>query len=176
MLCVPVPSNDVERQWKLMLQFLRPAIERSNGRWTPEDVFRELAAGTMQCWVLIEGPLLYGVGVTSIRVYPGLKSLECMWLGGVDSHLWMQLLDETVSRWAISEGCTRMEIAGRKGWERMGAAIGFRPSYVFFEKELSHAGKDVEHREDHLLNGAATLAVGSLSERRQHGDVTADSA
>jgi hypothetical protein len=159
MLCIPVPSDDVERQWERMLRFLGPAIETSNGRWTPEDVFNELAAGRLLGWVLIEGPLLYGAGIGEIHQYPGCRVFCCLWLGGVQSELWMDLLDSTVSAWAAEHGCTRMEIIGRKGWERMGARFGFKPSYVFFEKELvpCGSGKDVGAAEVNDFNAAPVV-------------------
>ena len=165
MICVPVPSDDVERHWEHMLQFLRPAIERSNGRWSANDVLNEIESGRLQAWALIDGPLLYGVGVTEIHQYPGCRVLTCLWLGGVEAHKWLDVLDKTVSEWAIGEGCTRMEIVGRKGWERLGARLGFAPSYVFFEKELGRGTRQNDGAiEANILDSAPAGSGGSVEE------------
>ena len=136
MLCFRVPPKDVEVQWQHMLRLLAPAIARSGGRWTPNDVFNELEAGRLQCWVCIQDQLFYAVGVTQVVEYPGLKVLCFHWVGGVDQRLWLGLLVDTAAEFATAEGCTRMEMVGRKGWERMAAPLGFRPVFVFFEKLL----------------------------------------
>lgn len=167
MVCLQVPASDIERQWQHMLRLLAPAIERSNGRWTPDDVFNEAEAGRLQIWVLIEDQLLYGVGVTEIQSYPGLKCCSCLWLGGVDAYRWLHLLDDTVSAWAIDEGCSRMEIIGRKGWEKLGSQLGFKPSYVFFEKKLETKnrgpGQNAGDIEADHFDGASPVVAGSIS-------------
>lgn len=119
-----------------MLRLLAPAIERSNGRWAAGDVFSELEAGQLQCWVCIEPPLLYAAAVTQIIQYPGCRALCCHLVGGVDQHLWLSQLVDTAAQFAAAEGCTRIEMVGRKGWERMAAPLGFRPVFVCFEKVL----------------------------------------
>jgi hypothetical protein len=164
MLCFRIPS-DFERHWKHMLPFLLPAIERSNGRWTAEDVFHELQEARLQGWALMEDGLLYGVGLTSIHKYPHARVLRCEWLGGVEAQRWLVLLDKTVSEWAIREGCTHMEMIGRKGWERMGAVLGFKPSYVFFEKKLKddHApGRNDRAVEADFFDSAPRLPTGCV--------------
>lgn len=178
MICFRIP-DDFERQWPLLLKFLLPAIERSNGRWTPEDVFDELKAGRLQGWALIDGGMLYAVGLTSIYSYPHARVLRCEWLGGVESQRWLELLDRTVSEWAIREGCTHMEMIGRKGWERMGSKLGFKPSYVFFEKPLrdDHApGRNAGVLEANVFDAAPQLPTGCVERPADAGSEQSSAA
>jgi hypothetical protein len=170
MVVFPAPSDQIDLQWPLLLRFLLPAIEGTNGRWLPDDVLEAIRSGGMQVWLIAEGTTLYGVGVTRIVVYPQLKALECMWLGGVEAERWIRELDRVVCEWAAEQGCSRLEMIARKGWERMGRPIGFVPRFVVFEKEVDDGRrKDAGVEQAGFDDGCAAVAAGPVQESLTDG-------
>ena len=73
--------------------------------------------------------------VTELIAYPRLKACR-IWLAGGDmAELTKEMLPD-VEAWASAEGCTRMEVVGRKGWARV--LSDYREPSVVLEKEIAH--------------------------------------
>ncbi len=105
--------------WPTSAPLLIKPIERSCGRLSVDSVYSWLMAGKFQLWVVREGNDTLAALVTEIRNYPtGLRTFNVMLLGGVFREKWLHLWPE-LANWARAQGCTRAELVGRKGWERV---------------------------------------------------------
>jgi hypothetical protein len=132
---IRVRPQDVAAQWKLALGFLHSAIAWTGGRFTSANVLADLELGRSQLWAAVEDAQLYAVAVTQILIYPGGESVGVLYLGGVDSERWGDLLTDSLVEYARERSCQRLELFGRKGWERK------LPSWhlvgVWLEKEVT---------------------------------------
>jgi hypothetical protein len=80
-------------------------------------------------WLVIDGDQVVGAGVTQLALPFG-------WIvafGGEDMRRSIPLI-ENIERHFREEGCTRVRIVGRPGWQRM--LTDYRPVAVLLEKEL----------------------------------------
>ncbi len=128
------PASDVPDVWPGVLDYLKPAIERSGGRLSCESVLKALLKREMQLWIAVEKNEILGAMVTQVCVYPtGLKALTVQLIGGGDRRKWLHLWPH-IEQWGAERGCGVAEIPrGRKGWVKI--LKGWN-EMVFMEKEL----------------------------------------
>jgi hypothetical protein len=99
---------------------------------SPATVFSGLALAQYHLWVLRDESIL-AAGVTEFRHYPtGLRTLAALLLGGSDMRDWVHLWSD-VETWAKQQGCTKIEITGRRGWTRV---LGWKETTIDMEKDL----------------------------------------
>ena len=118
--------TDIER--------LRPEIEKalkySLNTHTFEDVVELVQQAKMQFW-----PGRNSVVVTEIVLHPQQKCLNYFQAAGVMEEL--ELMSPMIEAWGKSLGCTRVTLAGRKGWQKTFLAkTGYTPQWWIMSKEL----------------------------------------
>lgn len=106
------------------------ALEFSGGTHTVEDIAVGLKTGRFQFW-----PGQNSAVVTEIIVYPQIKDLHYFLAGGDLDEL--RLMRPLIEQWGKSLGCTRVSLAGRKGWERTFLKDeGYEPKWFILCKDL----------------------------------------
>lgn len=112
--------------WERMKGLLEPALD---GTHTMDDVLAEIQAGSAQLWAFERSAV-----VTQLAAYPKGSALR-VWLAGGDLE---ELTDNIhiLDDFGRDHGCVRIEIDGRKGWQRTLAPFGYRPERVVLVKEL----------------------------------------
>jgi hypothetical protein len=119
-------EEDLER----LRHHVEAALEYSGGTHGIEDIAEGLKSGRFQLW-----PAENSVIVTEIIVYPRLKNLHFFLAGGDLDEL--RLMQPLVESWGKSMGCTRVSLAGRKGWERTFLKDrGYTPKWFVLSKDL----------------------------------------
>ena len=108
----------IDLLWHEAKTFLKMASDRSHGEVTVDSTYEDLKNREAQLWIVSDGLEMVAACTTEINQYPEMKGCRFILLGGKDTYLWLDLLIDTVEGWAKSEGCKRLELAGRKGWER----------------------------------------------------------
>jgi hypothetical protein len=106
------------------------ALEYSGGTHYFDDVAEMVLDNRLQLW-----PAKNSVILTEIIVYPRLKNMHVFLAGGdLDEISRMQPLIES---WGKSIGCTRVTLAGRKGWAKTFLKDeGYSPQWAVLAKEL----------------------------------------
>ena len=106
------------------------ALEYSGGTHHFEDILEMVKDSRLQVW-----PAKESIVLTEIIVYPRLKNLHYFLAGGdLDELSRMRPLIES---WGRSVGCTRVTLAGRKGWAKTFLQDeGYRPLWSVLAKEL----------------------------------------
>lgn len=108
---------------------LQAALDVAGNTHTLGDVMQMILDGRAQ---LHESP--EAVIVTEVHVSPRMKAVH-LWLatGSIEGVV---ALSEEVLEWAKTVGCTSATITGRKGWEKVGAPLGWRPLYSVLGRGL----------------------------------------
>ena len=119
-------EEDLER----LRHHVEAALEYSGGTHGIEDIAEGIKTGRFQLW-----PADNSVIVTEIIVYPRLKNLHFFLAGGDLDEL--RLMQPLVESWGQSMGCTRVSLAGRKGWEKTFLKDrGYKPKWFVLSKDL----------------------------------------
>jgi len=106
------------------------ALEYSGGTHNFEDITQMVEDHRLQLW-----PAKDSVVLTEIIVYPRLKNLHYFLAGGdLDELSRMRPLIES---WGKSIGCTRVTLAGRRGWAKTFLKDeGYSPQWTVMAKDL----------------------------------------
>ena len=109
---------------------MQSALEYSGGTHTFDDVAQAVTENRFQIW-----PGVNSVVVTEIIVYPRIKNLHYFLAGGDLDEL--KLMRPHIERWGKSLGCTRVTLAGRKGWAKTFLRDeGYEPKWFILSKNL----------------------------------------
>ena len=113
-------------------KYIEDALEYSGGTHTFDDVAAGVLSGDFQLWHKDNSAI-----VTEIVVYPRLKDLHFFLAGGNLDEL--QQMTPIIEDWGKSVGCTRVTLAGRKGWQRTFLKDrGYEPQWQILSKELKN--------------------------------------
>ncbi len=109
---------------------LQKALDLGGEAYTIQDIEDMIATGKAQMW-----PGETSVIVTEIILYPRAKHLHLFLAGGNLDEL-ESMLPEIIE-WGKTQGCNRVSLSGRRGWERSFLReMGFKSTLVVMEKEL----------------------------------------
>lgn len=110
-------------------EHIKPALERV-GTHAIEDVEKQIDDGEAMLWLGENS-----AAVTEILRYPRAKVFH-VWLAGGDmDEITNQMLPKAEA-FARVEGCTKMTMGGRNGWNRVMVKHGFTPLASVCAKEL----------------------------------------
>ena len=119
-----------QEQLERLRHHVEAALEYSGGTHNFDDVAEMVEDHRLQLWLAKDSVVL-----TEIIVYPRLKNLHYFLAGGdLDELSRMRPLIES---WGKSVGCTRVTLAGRKGWAKTFLKDeGYSPQWSVMAKEL----------------------------------------
>jgi hypothetical protein len=119
-----------EAEFERLRHHVAAALEYSGGTHKVEDIAEGIRRGQFQLW-----PSKNSVVVTEIIVYPQLKDLHYFLAGGDLDEL--RLMRPIIESWGKEIGCSRVSLAGRKGWERTFLkGEGYEPKWFILCKDL----------------------------------------
>ena len=114
---------------ELTLEGLEKALSYSRGTHTVGDVVAQILCGAAQLWEDTDALI-----VTEIIETPRRKVVH-FWLATGEMAPVIQL-HYRVLDWAKEQGCTLATLAGRKGWAKALAGVGWETDMVFMGQEL----------------------------------------
>jgi hypothetical protein len=123
-----VDPERVEEFWPHVKPLIQSAIERTKLS-AFEDIERAVLGGHQLLWLAWDGKQIEAAATT--QLYHGACILTAC--GGVNCEHWLPLF-EHIEQYARDEGCERMRIYGRKGWEHV--LDGYETKYVILEKAI----------------------------------------
>ena len=135
--------EDVLKIWPSLSAHIEKAIEHSAGELNLFDIAQAAINGHNHIWVTFSGNTLTTVIVTRFLEYPRTKTLQIMtcsgaiedWDGWTEHH-------RILENFAKSNGCSAIEIWGRRGWGRrlkhLTSQIGntYKPLYYVYSMEI----------------------------------------
>ena len=111
-------------------QHVEAALEYSGGTHQFEDVLEMVEKNQLQVW-----PAIQSIVLTEIIVYPRLKNLHYFLAGGDLDEL--SRMRPMIESWGKSLGCTRVSLAGRRGWAKTFLKDeGYSPQWTVLAKKL----------------------------------------
>ena len=111
-------------------QHVEAALEYSGGTHQFEDVLEMVEKNQLQVW-----PATQSIVLTEIIVYPRLKNLHYFLAGGDLDEL--SRMRPMIESWGKSLGCTRVSLAGRRGWAKTFLKDeGYSPQWTVLAKTL----------------------------------------
>lgn len=130
----------IERYWHSIEAMMRQ-VPKSLGDWTPESLYRRALSGGVQVWSVGDNQRILMVLLTQIAIFPQRRVLEIFWAAGqglfVDAQ---ELIDATMDLFAKKENCSRIDVIGRDGWDRVLKERGFKRSAIIWSRSVVHEG------------------------------------
>lgn len=119
-----------EEDFERLRHHVAAALEYSGGTHKIEDIAEGISRGQFQLWAGRDSAV-----VTEIIVYPQLKDLHYFLAGGDLDEL--RMMRPIIESWGKEIGCSRVSLAGRKGWERTFLKDeGYEPRWFILCKDL----------------------------------------
>lgn len=134
----PVRIEQVHLIWPVVKGMLQKALDYTDGELTLNDIYNTLMTGERALWVVFKDNEPIACVTTRIDQHKsGLKICVIDFAGGHSFKEWDTFTDY-IEPYYASLGCTKMEIAGRKGWLRLHTAKNFKLKYCVLRKDISH--------------------------------------
>ncbi|MHC4370303.1 MAG: hypothetical protein ACYSW8_22045 [Planctomycetota bacterium] len=131
-----VPVEHVSSVWNDVRDYLEPAVEITNGRWTMEHLCAAISMGRTQLWIAFDDEEVKGAMTTELTSYPAKTVLAMHFLGGKDFDDWYSDMLRQITRYALDCGCQGIEGVARFGFWKWLQEDGFKKSSAFYEKEV----------------------------------------
>ena len=119
--------------WEEVVPLLARVAPHTEGELEPDDYIEPLTHGDMQLWVVVENKRVNAALITQIIPYPQKKVLRLISLAGEDFQEIKGFL-EMVEGFALKNGCSSLEMWGRKGWKKL--LSDWKDSYIVYTKDL----------------------------------------
>lgn len=121
--------SDLEHLVRLR-QHVEAALEYSGGTHNFDDIVEMVQDNKLQVW-----PASESIVLTEIIIYPRLKNLHYFLAGG--DLIELSRMRPMIESWGKSLGCTRVTLAGRKGWAKTFLKDeGYSPQWSVLAKDL----------------------------------------
>lgn len=119
-----------EAAWARAAPLLDAALARGGRTHRLADVRSLIEAGEAQLWSAERSAM-----VTVVEDDPCERRL-LVWLAGGELEDLLQEFRLSMERWARAQGCRRVLLIGRPGWERVLNRFGYAPAARILVKEL----------------------------------------
>lgn len=119
---------------------LKPVVEGvipyAGERYVADDLIGQFSRGELILWVIHENKEIIAFVAALITTYPRKTVLSLQFCAGSRMDEWIDDFMENAIETAKLMECSCIELAGRKGWERVMARFGFRHYYSSFEMDV----------------------------------------
>jgi hypothetical protein len=132
----PVPIEYLPAAWADVETVLGPAVKTAAGRFGMDDLFLEIAGGTVALWLVLENMQVVAAFTTRVAQYPKCRTLIVDWVGGKKLFRWIDAAMSVIKEQARLNSCPRVEGYGRAAWTRALSRHGFAPEYVAYRMEM----------------------------------------
>ena len=130
-----VPKEHIADVWEDIQGYVKNCAKFTYGRFTEQDILRDVLSKDQQLWVSFdtETKVIVGFLITEVVEYPQVKMLVMHFTGGQDFKSWVPDGLPKIQKFARDNGCIKLESYGRAGWEKMWKDYGYKKRLVFYE-------------------------------------------
>lgn len=124
-----VPSECVDKFWKLAEPYIKRALDHANGEIDHHDLYALIKDKNVQLWMVANKEKVVGALTTEVVVYPRKKMVRVITLAGNRFDDWFDLAHATVSDFAKTNNCEGIECFVRSGFTKKLSTRGYRKMY-----------------------------------------------
>jgi len=138
MIIQQLTKEQAIENWPTLSRYLRQVIEHGQGESTLTDYLTKVLINMAQCWAVVEGGTIVGVGLTEFLQYAQHKTLHIIAFSGSNFEEQSKVFP-TVEQFAKDSGCKAIEQWGREGWAKVLPKYvpGFKQAYVVMRKDIT---------------------------------------
>lgn len=126
----------VRHYWPEIERCLDAKPELWNAALTKEEIHRCVSNGAMQLWAVCDKEAINVAFMTQILESPAVRYLQIWWMYGKGLIPALPCLDLAIDDYMREVGCVRLEVVGRKGFERILRPLGFKYEHSTFSRPL----------------------------------------
>lgn len=126
------PRDSVHLLWPGVAKMIEEAYTFAD-EIMPPDILDQLRSGHRQLWIVWDGRQVLAAVMTRIVQLRSCKACQITAAGGKEADAWKHLIT-LIEDFARYEGCRKVTIEGRPGWERLFPA--YRRTRVVIEREV----------------------------------------
>jgi hypothetical protein len=134
-----IPQKLVEKVWIKVEPDVKSALERSGQYANSNHIKQHCLKNEMQLWILWnkenKDKKYYGVVITEVIQRPLIKVLNIRIMVGNNRENWQHYIS-IIEDFAKQNGCDKMELIARPGWERVLKQFNYTKSHVVLDKNL----------------------------------------
>ena len=131
---IGIPQSTVGIMWSRVEPFIARVSGNTVADYSPGDIQAGVSSGEMQLWAVVSGPEVLAAVVTRLNETSKRKVCEIIYAGSADKVGDWGFVIEGIEEWARDAGCSRVMLAGRKGWLR--ALQGYEQTAVVMERAI----------------------------------------
>jgi hypothetical protein len=123
--------------WVTLSRYLSKVLPHGQGESSLTDYLTKILNNYAQCWALVEGGTIVGVGLTEFLQYSQHKTLHIIAFSGSNFEEQSKVFP-TVEQFAKDNGCKRIESWGRRGWVKQLTrySSGWKEAYTVMSKDI----------------------------------------
>lgn len=122
--------------WPDVERLLERSLETARGKFAMDDLRNSVESGELVLWLVVDGTTPIAAVTTRIIAYPQRHAMALDWVGGTRMNEWIDMVMDTIKRYAVDNGCVHLEGYGRKAWGRVLQKYGWKPEYIAYRMEL----------------------------------------
>ena len=130
-----VNSEDVPMIWDNIIPLMEPS-QNEQRELSIDDFFDRLMEGEMQLWVAIEGKEIIACMISQFATFPQKRVLRIIYISGEGMDRWIENFP-MVEDFALMNGCTFLEVWGRKAWIKILKEWDWECNYHIITKDLT---------------------------------------
>jgi hypothetical protein len=115
--------------WEFAVLFIQASCDQT-GTEDIEDIYKWIKDRSVQLWIVAEDDLPVSACITEIHKYPKISICTVRHYGGKLTKEIYDQLSWVVSTWAKGQGCSRLQLLGRPGWQKLAGAKISRSFFV----------------------------------------------
>ena len=136
-----IDATKLDEYWSLVEFMLREGLKHDGEPMSIEDLKEGIKEGAFQLFTMFGSDdgiryKVFGVFVTRIMILPNYKQCEVILLKGEKRELWQDEAADTIEDLAISEGCKKIAVPARPGWQQFLKGRQWQVKRYLYTKEL----------------------------------------
>lgn len=129
-----IPTPLLGHAWPQVAEMVSGVVDRSDGRWTLDDVTTRLVSGDWQLWIVWDGTVKAVLATELMIEASGMRVARIVFATGSGAPKWSHLIAD-LEVWAKAQECAKLEMMARKGWARH--LPDYKMTHVLLERDLT---------------------------------------
>lgn len=130
-------TDTIARFWPAFNAALTDTPRLLEDTWTPDQLLASALSGHVQPWLLLSDGNPTCFMLTQFYKTQNRAIFQIFWAYGVDLQEMFPLLSDAFDRFAADHGAEKIEIQGRRGFERWLRPFGFEHDYTVYSRRVN---------------------------------------